>query len=135
MILFEDMFLTGGGRQLRIQFNPQVSSFKRNVVESNTVTIGSKFPFIKRNGDVYYRSFPISGLISSQMDEFNTFSSKEEIYKGQDNIDLYNDFNKEHRITEDYDFTYEREFREKVEEYLMSNDARLFRSPTEVILL
>ena len=131
MILFEDMFLTGGGRQLRIQFNPQVSSFKRNVVESNTVTIGSKFPFIKRNGDVYYRSFPISGLISSQMDEFNTFSSKEEIYKGQDNIDLYNDFNKKHRITEDYDFTYEREFREKVEEYLMSNDARLFRSPTE----
>ena len=131
MALFEDMFLTGQDRQLKIEFNPTVSSFKRNVTESNTVTIGSKYPYIKRNGYSYYRSFPISGLISSQMDEDNMFTSKEEIYQSEDTIKLYDEYNDEHRISEYYDFTYEREFRERVEEFLMANKVRLFRSPTE----
>ena len=68
MCLFEDMFLTNGYKQLKIQFNPQVSNFKYNVTESQQVTLGSKFPFIKRNGDNYFRSFSISGLISALAD-------------------------------------------------------------------
>lgn len=131
MLLFDDMYLTGYNRQLKIQFNPSVSSFKRNVLESNTVTIGGKYPYIKRNGNAYYRSFPISGLISSAMDEDNIFTSKEKIYKSKENIELYDDFNKTNRIPIEYDFTYEREFREQVEEFLMQNNVKLFRSPTE----
>ena len=131
MLYFEDMFLTGHNKQLKLEFNPTVSSFKRNVVESNTVTIGNKYPFIKRNGYTYYRSFPISGLISSEMDEDNIFTSREELLHGKDNIELYDDYNKKNKIPSNYDFTYEREFREKVEEFLMDNTVKLFRSPTE----
>jgi hypothetical protein len=49
---FEDVYLSSGGRHLRIKYNPQVSSFKYTVMESKIETIGSQFPFIIRNGDV-----------------------------------------------------------------------------------
>ena len=62
---FEDMFLLGdGNRQLKIRFNPKVSSFKTTRFEQKIDTIGSKYPFIFRNGIVSYKEFPISGLIS-----------------------------------------------------------------------
>ena len=70
---FEDMFLADGKRQLKIRFNPKVSSFKNDILEQKIDTIGSKYPFIFRNGNVYYKEFPISGLISQLMDEEELF--------------------------------------------------------------
>ena len=69
MCLFEDIFLTEGNTQLKIQFNPNISGLKYNVSESQQITLGSKYPYIKRNGNNYFRSFSISGLISAFMDE------------------------------------------------------------------
>ena len=65
---FEDMFLYDGKRQLKIKFNPKVNSFKNDLQEQKIDTIGSKHPFIFRNGNVCYKEFPISGLISFQQD-------------------------------------------------------------------
>jgi len=73
MCLFNDIFLTAGDRQLRIKFNPSLNEFKYNVSESQQVTIGSKFPYIKRNGANYFRTFPLGGLISSFMDTSNWY--------------------------------------------------------------
>ena len=50
MVTLQDMFLTRAGQQLRIKFNPQVSGFKKVMTESLTQTLGSKYPYIKRNG-------------------------------------------------------------------------------------
>jgi hypothetical protein len=61
---FEYAFLYDGERQLKIKFNPKVTSLKIDVLETKTNTIGSKYPFIFRNGQVYYKEFSISGLIS-----------------------------------------------------------------------
>jgi hypothetical protein len=58
------MFLYDGVRQLKVRFNPKVASFKVDIPEQKLETIGSKYPFIFRNGNVYYHEFPISGLIS-----------------------------------------------------------------------
>ena len=66
---FEDMFLYDGERQLKVRFNPNVSSFKNDILESKVDTLGSKYPFIFRNGNVWYKEFPVSGLISHLMDE------------------------------------------------------------------
>ena len=129
MIVFNHMYLTTGGKQLNIKFNPQVSSFKYVVSESTTTTIGSKYPFIKRNGYTYYRQFPISGLISFLADTDGLLTTKEEVY--EDSVDLYNDYNEENKITVLNDYTYEREFREVVMDFLYKNDVKLFRSPTE----
>jgi hypothetical protein len=70
---FEDMFLFDGTRQLKIRFNPKVSSFKQNVLENKTDTIGGKYPFFFRNGDVKYKEFPISGMISHLSDTDELF--------------------------------------------------------------
>lgn len=67
--IFEDMFLTGnGGQNLRIKYNPSISNFKYNIQENIQTTLGSKYPFINRNGKQKYRSFSIGGLITMFMD-------------------------------------------------------------------
>lgn len=70
---FEDCFLYDGKRQLKIKFNPKISSFKKDVLETKVDTLGSKYPFIFKNGQVEYKEFPISGLISYLSDDENLF--------------------------------------------------------------
>ena len=131
MMLFDDIFLTGGDGQLNIRFDPSISSFKRTVSESRTDTIGSKYPYIKRNGYVEYKQFPIGGTITHLMDPSHLITSREEIFR--DSLDNYTEFNKDKnvRIDDFNDWTYEREFREKVMDFLYANKVRLFRSATE----
>ena len=42
--LFDDIFLLDGERQLRIKYDPNISSFKQNIPEARLETIGSKYP-------------------------------------------------------------------------------------------
>lgn len=70
---FEDMFLFDGRRALRIRFNPKVASFKTTLQESKTDTIGSKYPYFFKNGNVAYKEFPISGLLSYFIDDAELF--------------------------------------------------------------
>ena len=148
MCLLDDIFLTKEGCQMKIQFNPSLNEFKYNVTESQQVTIGAQYPYIRRNGYNYFRTFPIGGLISSFMDttdwydphfydgefhnnenEIKDFTSKLDIYG--EHKELYKNYNQENNITEYNDYIYEREFREKVYDFLYKNDAKLFRSTTE----
>lgn len=76
---FEHAFLFDGVRQLKIEYNPKVTSFKIDVLESKVDTIGSQFPFILRNGSVFYKEFPISGLISYWSDDEELFMTKGEM--------------------------------------------------------
>ena len=148
MCLFDDIFLTRDDCQLKIRFNPSLSEFKYNVTESQQVAMGAKYPYIKRNGNNYFRTFPIGGLISSFVDttdwydphfyngefhynenEIKAFTSKENIYGKSKK--LYDDYNNKNGITEYNDYIYEREFRQKVYDFLYKNDVKLFRSTTE----
>ena len=117
---FEDAFLYDGKRQLKIRYNPKVSSFKTDVLESKTDTIGSKHPFIFRNGNVYYKEFPISGLISYQMDENQMFNSWSALGIAERTID----FTSENLMAE-------RLFKLDVLAWLNNGEPKLFRSPTE----
>ena len=131
MILFDDMYLTGGNGQLNIRFDPSVTSFKINVSESKTDTIGSKYPYITQNGAIKYKQFPIGGTITHLMDPNNLITSRENVFK--DSLSYYEEYNKNKyvRIDDFNDWTYEREFREKVQDFLHENKVRLFRSATE----
>lgn len=117
---FEDLFLYDGQRQLKVKFNPKVSTFKPNVVESKTNTLGSKHPFIVRNGDVDYKEFAISGLISYQMDDVELFYPKAELGLEAATHNL---------VTEN--IKAERDFKLEVLEWLNNGKDKLFRSPTE----
>lgn len=148
MCLFDDIFLTRDDCQLKIKFNPTLSEFKYNVTESQQVTIGAKYPYIKRNGNNYFRTFPIGGLISSFIDttdwydphfydgefhydenEIKAFTSKADIYG--ESQKLYDNYNNKKGITEYNDYIYEREFRKKVYDFLYKHNVKLFRSTTE----
>lgn len=131
LVYLDDMFLSANNKHVRIRYNPIVSSYKRTVSESKTDTIGSQFPFIKRNGIINYRQFPISGLITIFMDDDNLFTSREELLGNEDSLFLYDIYNDLHRIEMINDNTWEREFREKVMDFLYADDVKLFRTNTE----
>lgn len=132
MIIFDSLFLTADSTQIKIKFNPQISSFQRVVSDNKVDTIGSKYPYIKRNGALGYRQFSISGLVSFLMDEDKIFTSREEIYS-ENVLKLYKDYNSdyENRIDIFNDITYERDFRERVIDFLYKHNVKLFRSATE----
>lgn len=129
LVRFEDMFLTVGDKQLKIKFNPTVSSYKKVIQESRTDTLGSKYPFVRRNGYAEYVQFPIGGMISFFMDEDELFTSKAELFGGS--LKLYTNYNDANRIGHANDYIYERKFRDKVIEFLYDEEIKLFRSPTE----
>lgn len=117
---FEDAFLYDGKRQLKIKYNPKVSSFKKDLLEQKTDTIGGKYPFIFRNGRVNYSEFPISGLISYQMDEENLFLSEKEYGLAEKTTNLTGE-----------NIAAERAFKMKVLEWLTNGEPKVFRSPSE----
>ena len=136
MLVLDDMYLTVADKQLKIQFNPQVSSFKQVVNEGKIETIGSPYPYIRRNAAINYAQFPISGLISCQMDENENFITKEALYGGKELLKKYEQYNTIERnnpfvTTVDNDFVYEKKFRDEVIKFLMDGKVKLFRSPTE----
>ena len=114
-VLFEDMFLFDGEKQLKIRFNPKVSSFKNYILETKVDTIGSKYPFFFRNGSVKYKEFPINGLISCLMDEEQLFMENEFVSTNLIDSNIYQ----------------EKEFKLKVLEWLSNGQSKLFKSPAE----
>ena len=132
--LFNYSFILGKeGKQLKLQFNNTVNSFKHQIYDSKIDTIGSKYPFIARNAAVNYRSFPINALISFWMDENNTFlkNGKKDIYGSSSIVELYDNYVQKNSIRKQYDYTYERDFRKMVLDFLQDGKPKLFKSPTE----
>lgn len=117
---FEDSFLLDGDRQLKIRFNPKVSSFKKNILETKVDTLGGKHPFIFRNGTIEYREFPISGLISYWSDEEEMFMDKDNLYNISPTTNLISE-----------NLTAERLFKMEVLDWLTNGKPKLFRSPGE----
>lgn len=138
---FDSMFLYDGERQLKINYNPKISSFKINTLESKTDTIGGQFPYFFRNGNVKYREFPISGLISYWSDNEELFLKKEDMsldktvqFRTQSDTELAAALQKLKPQTtnlEAYNFDAEREFKTQVLDFLTDGKPKLFRSAPE----
>lgn len=121
---FEDMFLFDGERQLKIRFNPKVSSFKTVVQETKKNTLGSKYPFFFRSGATEYKEFPINGLISYLADDNQDFALRVDDLKMPINWENTTDIL-------DENLTYERRFKLMVLNWLNDGCIKLFRSPAE----
>jgi len=131
--LFNYSFILGqNDKQLKLQFNNTMNSFKHQIYDSKIDTIGGQYPFISRNAAVNYRTFPIGALVSFNMDENNVFlkGGKKDVYKYNNIVELYED-----EIATNgryfYDYTYERDFRKLVLDFLQDGKPKLFKSPTE----
>ena len=119
--VFEYSYLLGQDTiQLKLKYDATLSSFNKTYSETITPTIGGKYPFITRVGNADYYTFNINGKISFNMDDNHLFLTKNFLYG----------YNKNDSINK-YDYTYEREFRKKVYEFLTDGKPKLFKSPTE----
>lgn len=139
---FDDAFLVERGGslsdviQLKLRYDVTIQNAAINIGESKTDTIGSKYPYIRRNGNMYYHSFPLSGLITAYMDNNHLFATENELRDYS--TDLYKIAYGSNILsveTGKYDYTYERAFREKVKTFLYDNKPKLFKSLTEGNLL
>lgn len=136
---FEDCFLYDGKRQLKIRFNPKISSFKKDVLETKVDTLGSKYPFIFKNGQVEYKEFPISGLISYLSDEENLFLNYNYIDNSQREKNDQNllslvkkkEFKSFNTDLISENIYLERQFKLEVLDWLTNGEPKLFKSPTE----
>lgn len=156
MIVFNDVFLTAGNKQLKITLNNETGSLSYNLQESKTDTIGSQFPWIRRNGAIKYRTFSLGGLISylgnnemilfSNSEDSDTnieyqnnlaekninglFYSKDDLFP-QEVLKLYQSYNLDNGINDYNDIVLEKIFRDKVISFLLEDRPILFRSATE----
>mgnify|MGYP007038201137 CR=1 FL=1 len=130
---FDNIYLLDGDKQLKIKLNPQVNNYSHVVSESLTQTIGSQYPFVRRNGNVDYRTFSLSGTISAFMDvrENGMKASFEDLYNwenGWQGASKYREYNKENNINLYTDTSYEKDFREQVIKFLYNNSVKLYKS-------
>ena len=135
-VSFEDMFLFDGDKLLKIRFNPKVDSFKTKVLEQKTDTIGGRFPYITRNGETYYKEFPLGGLIACEMDEDQMFHKRVQgtshrhstnVVESQEPENSFRDW----RAFSDENIFLEREFKLAVLDWLNNGKPKLFKSPYE----
>lgn len=131
---FEDAFLYDGERQLKIRYNPKIGNIKTNLQETKTDTLGHKYPYFFRNGNVNYKEFTISGLLSYLEDEKFFFISKEELQLRE--LDFHRHQTKSIDAIEPDDpisvkFERERLFKTKVLDWLNNGKPKIYRSPTE----
>lgn len=128
MLDFYDAIISRADKQVAIRYNYKISSFKPVVNRVKVDTIGSKYPRFLQNAEMNYKQFSITGLLSAQADYDEKFLDKSETLNEYNNYTIYNDNN---RVTDYYDYYWEREFRERLVAWLNDGEPKLYRSQTE----
>lgn len=128
-------------RQVMMAYGTQISNFTKTVRESSIETIGSKYPYISRNANVGYRTFQLNTTITHYMDvegsliNGNIFLNEGEHDSNYDTKNDYEKFYKAHGITENNNHIIEREFRNKLFDFLYEEKPKLFKSDMEGLML
>lgn len=149
--VYEDIFLSNTDKQLAIKYNPNISGFKWVVQESVTNALGGRFPLIRRNGETKYRQFTLSGTLyfdplvlseatfDSRNSPMSTFLPDEDsiLFLGIDEVDnpLWVAAAWSNRSMESKIAFYEQKFKEATMDFLTDGKPKLFRSPTEGMML
>ena len=129
--IFEDAYLLEPDKTMRIKYNPEVSSLKRNFVDVITPTLGSETPFIRRAGKQKYKTFTLGGLISIEAEAeerapINNYSlltdDDKELLEKIDNMQL---------STYDARAVKEKLYRERILDFLEDGKVKLFKSVQE----
>lgn len=123
MCYFDHMFLSDKDFKLKIKFDPTLDSFKKNITESKTDTLGGKYPIIRRNGASDYQTFSVSGLIAIEDEDFENWKKQ-----GKEWENYYYD---KYGVRRTNDFVSEKAFRDKVSSFLHNGKVKLFRSVQE----
>lgn len=129
---FYDVVLSRGEQQLKIQYNYKISTFKPTVNRTKVDTLGGKYPKFSENAALNYKQFSVSGLISSQEDENKLFLDEKEHFDSEYNNYLV--YKEQNKVSDYYNYFWEREFRDNVIEWLNDGEPKLYRSTTEGLI-
>lgn len=138
-------FIDTTGEQIEI-LNSTISSININTKDGIIETIGGEKPFVNRFSNLNYKTFQINGTIAS-IGDFNNHlipDVEENIYTNRKDIQeiinkkflertgsLPNVISNSMRN----DLNFERKFRNKVEEILKNGNSKIFKSPTEGLMI
>lgn len=155
IVKLKDEFFIDKNNTLKISLDSAVSTVTKNRKDTITETLNSKYPFIYRSGKIEYDSYNIEGTISIQGDMYtlfnttplidswskntyrsrlklhsldNIFANKKTLLKYDDTYQMYQKYVEKAGLNYQNDFTIERMFREKVEDFLSNGAPKLFRS-------
>lgn len=118
-VWFDDSYLFDGEKQLKIAFNPKVSSFKSQIKETKLEPIGSKYPIFYKNQIVNYKEFNISGLLSYLQDDQEDFvQNSQKIFRTN---------------LSDENIYMEKVYKNKVHDWLINGKPKILKTPTEGI--
>ncbi len=121
VINYEHLYLFDEERQLNLKYNPKISTYKTNILETKQDTIGGKYPYIFRNGSVMYKEFSVNALLSYQADSLNLFGlSEKDIEARPYNPSLSNENIQSEKI-----------YREEVVKWLNNGQPKYLKSSTE----
>ena len=107
-VFFESTFLMANNEQITLDVNTTISSFKKNVLITKQDTIGGKYPIFQKNGSTFYTEFTLQALITAHSEGLISDT----------NLNKANLF-------------IEKQYRQNIENFLMNDSLKLFRSPTE----
>lgn len=149
------IYLVNSLGQLSLSYNATVSSVVYNLQETKVETLGSKYPWTRRNSAVSYKSFSLSSTISyndNNESYLKSFSVEDEPEYDKDNLrevninrgfkskenlfplvarQLYEEYNFKNRIDNFNDIILEREYRNAFISFIQSGKPLLFKSPAE----
>lgn len=125
----EFSFLTDSNATFRI-INSQVTDYKYVVQESIINTLGSTYPFVRRNGNTKYRQFTLTGVICGYGDDDGLFFSPKNILP-LISQPFYRDYKEMHKIVPWNDYLFEKQYREKAIDFLTNGTPKLYKSLTE----
>lgn len=133
LVDYQHIYIFDGKKQLKVKYNPSVSSYSEVIMESKVDTIGGKYPVLLRNGDTRYTNFTVGGWVSFVSDEEGLFDKGYEIKQytrtsTDSNEEVENQSFSSQNAS---NFKRERDFRTSVIEWLNNGKEKLYRSPTE----
>lgn len=128
---FEHMMLIDEDDSLIIKYNPKVSTFKTNLQVNKTEMLGNQFPVIRQNGNVEYKQFALSGLLSIEAD---ILIANTNLITNINNVNINNRLqtwaNQDFYIENDQ-VMLERIYKNKVLDWLNNGKPKLLKTATE----
>ena len=86
---FSGIWLIGKEQKYQLQFNDEISEISNNETYNVVTTLGSKYPFIIKNGNVNYRTFSVTGTLISEASDKVSIINRFEDKKLRSNINKF----------------------------------------------
>lgn len=153
---FDDNYFINKDDTLKLACDVSISSVTKNRKDTITEALNSKYPFIYRSGKIEYDSYNIEGTITIEGDTYikfnsielkdslseyvtqedriklnseeNIFANIQKLLKYDDIYALYQQCAEDYNLTVKNDFSIEKMFREKVEQFLCDGTPKLFKN-------